>query len=335
MTRARRSGWSRAGLATAVLVLLGGPPGLVMLRARGVPGPPSTAPLQLPVFRTGIDMVSLTVTVSDPAGRYVTDLSADEFHVFEDGRAQNVAFFNKTNVPIALALLLDTSASMTDRLTTAQDAAVGFAHRLRPLDVGELIGFDRDVRVVQPFTGDPAVLERAIRSTTAAGSTSLYNALYISLKELSRNRATTEQDLRRQAIVVLSDGADTSSLVGYDEVLELARRSETAIYTIGLRSKDEIADKAFKEPDFVLRQLAQETGGRVFFPARIEDLAGVYSQIADELASQYVLGYISKNPTRDGAWRRVTVRVDRQGATARTRQGYFGPSAKQAPTPSL
>jgi Ca-activated chloride channel family protein len=128
--------------------------------------------------------------------------------------------------------------------------------------------------------------------------------------------------------VVVTDGADTSSLVGYDEVLDTARRSETAIYTIGLRSKDEIADKTFKEADFVLRQLAQETGGRVFFPARIEDLAGVYSQIADELASQYVLGYISKNPKRDGRWRRISVRVDRQGATARTRQGYFGPSRR-------
>jgi Ca-activated chloride channel homolog len=334
MTDVRRSGRACAGLVTAVLVLLGGPLSPGTLRARGVPVQPSAEPPQLPSFRTGIDMVSLTVTVSDPAGRFVTDLSADQFHVFEDGIAQDIAFFNKTRVPIALALLLDTSASMADRMTAAQDAAVGFAVRLHAPDVGELVGFDREVRVIQPFTGDPAVLERAIRSTTAAGSTSLYNALYVSLKELKKIRATTEQDVRRQAIVVLSDGADTSSLVGYDEVLDLARRSETAIYTIGLKSKDEVADKAFNEPDFVLRQLAQETGGRVFFPARIEDLAGVYSRIADELASQYVLGYISKNPRHDGAWRRLAVRVDRPGATARTRQGYFGPSGKQAPTPS-
>jgi Ca-activated chloride channel family protein len=328
MSRARRSGWTRAGLAAAVLALIGAVPALELLHARGAPVHSSAEPPQLPAFRAGIDIVSLTVTVSDAAGRYVTDLSPDQFHVFEDGAAQEIAFFNRSKLPIALALLLDTSASMEDRMTTAQDAAIGFARRLQPLDVGELIGFDRDVRVIQGFTGDPGVLERAIRSTTAAGSTSLYNAVYVSLKELRKIRATAEQDVRRQAIVVVTDGADTSSLVGYDEVLDTARRSETAIYTIGLRSKDEIADKTFKEADFVLRQLAQETGGRVFFPARIEDLAGVYSQIADELASQYVLGYISKNPKRDGRWRRISVRVDRQGATARTRQGYFGPSRR-------
>ena len=110
-----------------------------------------------------------------------------------------------------------------------------------------------------------------------------------------------------------------SSLVDFDELLDLARRSETAIYTIGLRSKADTRDKVYNEADYVLRQLAQETGGRAFFPARVDDLAGVYTQIADELASQYVLGYISKNSRRDGAWRRVAVQVDRQGATARTR----------------
>ncbi len=328
MNAASRSGWTCACLAAAAVVLLGGPSGPGRVRAQGPPAQPSAPPRQLPAFRAGIDVVSLTVTVADGAGRFVTDLTPAEFHVFEDGTAQEAAFFNRTNLPIALALLLDTSASMEDRMTTAQDAAALFARRLRPLDLGELIGFDRDVRVIQGFTSDPAALERAIRSTTAAGSTSLYNAVYVSLKELKKIRATTEQDVRRQAMVVVTDGEDTSSLVSYEQVLDLARRSETAIYTIGLRSKDEIADKTFKEADFVLRQLAQETGGRVFFPARIEELSGVYSRVADELASQYVLGYISKNPKRDGAWRRINVRIDRPGTTARTRQGYFAPAGR-------
>jgi Ca-activated chloride channel family protein len=283
---------------------------------------------QLPSFRVGVDVVSLTVTVSDPSGRYVTDLAPEQMTVFEDGAKQDVTYFSRTNLPIALALLLDTSASMEDRMATAQEAAIGFARRLRPQDLGELIDFDREVQVLQGFTSDPAALEHAIRATTAGGSTSLYNAVYISLKELKKNRAKTEQDVRRQAIVVVSDGEDTSSLVTFDEVLDLAKRSETAIYAIGLRPREEIASKSFKEADFVLRQLARETGGRVFFPARIEELAGVYAQIADELASQYAIGYISKNSKRDGAWRRIAVRVDREGATTRTRQGYFGPSGK-------
>jgi Ca-activated chloride channel homolog len=286
---------------------------------------PAAPARQVPSFRAGIDIVSLNVTVSEPTGRYVTDLSPEQFTVFEDGVKQDVTFFTRTSLPIALSLLLDTSASMQDRMATAQEAAAGFARRLRPQDVGQLIDFDREVKVLQAFTNDRDALELAIRRTTAGGSTALYNAVYIALKELKKVRAASEQDVRRQAIVVLSDGEDTSSLVSYDQVLDLAKRSETAIYSIGLRTKDELLAHGFKEADFVLRELAQETGGRVFFPARVEDLAGVYTQIADELASQYSLGYVSKNTKRDGAWRRILVRVDREGVSARTKQGYFGP----------
>jgi Ca-activated chloride channel family protein len=285
--------------------------------------PPGQQPL--PSFRAGVDIVSLTVTVTDPDGRYVTGLNPGEFEVYEDGAKQDIEFFNRSNLPIALSLLLDTSASMEEKMTTAQEAAVGFAKRLRPQDLGELIDFDSRVEVTQGFTSDPAALEAAIRKTSAGGSTALYNAVYIALKELKKVRARTEADVRRQAIVLLSDGEDTSSLVTYDQVLDLAKRSETAIYTIGLRSKDDVQTKGFHEAEFVLRDLAQQTGGRVFHPSKVEDLAGVYSQISEELASQYLLGYISKNTKRDGAWRRVVVRVDRPGDAARTKQGYFGP----------
>jgi Ca-activated chloride channel family protein len=283
---------------------------------------------QLPSFRAGIDVVSLSVTVTEPSGRYVTDLALSQFHVFEDGVEQDVAYFNRTNVPIALALLLDTSVSMEGKMATAQEAAVGFARRLRPQDLAELVGFANRTEVLQAFTNDQSALETAIRKTAAGGSTSLYTAVYISLKELKKTRVGTEQATRRQAIVVFTDGEDTSSLVGYDELLDLARRSETAIYTIGLRTPAESAARAYSETDYALRQLAQETGGRVFFPSRIEDLAGVYEQIADELASQYVVGYVPKSAKRDGGWRRVIVRVDREGASARTRLGYFGPKQK-------
>jgi Ca-activated chloride channel family protein len=129
--------------------------------------------------------------------------------------------------------------------------------------------------------------------------------------------------VRRRAIVVLSDGEDTSSLVTYEEVLELAKRSEVAIYTIALQSKDAPQTKGFREAEFILRQFAQETGGRSYFPARAEDLKDVYGQIADELSSQYSLGYASKNPRRDGGWRRIVVQVARPQATARTKRGYY------------
>jgi len=251
-----------------------------------------------PAFRTGVDLVSLNVTVTDGDDRYVTDIEEASFQLYEDGARQDVAFFRRTQLPIALALLIDTSASMTEKMSTAQQAAIGFAERLRDEDQASVIDFDSRVNILQDFTNSIDKLKAAIRRTSAGGSTSLYNAIYISLKELGKVGATTVDEIRRQAIVMLSDGEDTSSLGG------------------------------FREADFVLRQLAQETGGRAFFPEQAEDLPAIYQRISDELSSQYALGYISKNPLQDGRWRRIVVRVDRPNVAARTKQGYYAPSIR-------
>ena len=285
--------------------------------------PPKTQ--QQPTFRGSVDLVSLNVTVND-GPHYVTDLTSEDFAVFEDGVKQDVTFFTKANLPIALALLLDTSASMDTKLPTAQEAAIGFSRRLRPQDLAEVIDFDNRVTVLQQFTSSAQELETAIRRTSAGGSTSLYNAVYIALKDLKKVVAKNSEEIRRQAIIVLSDGEDTSSLLPFEEVLDLAKRSETAIYTIGLRDNESGGSKTFKEAEFVLRQLAQQTGGRAFFPNQLSDLNGTYSQISDELSSQYTVGYTSKNPKRDGAWRRIVVQVGKQGVATRTKQGYFGPT---------
>jgi Ca-activated chloride channel family protein len=288
----------------------------------------SGQPPQVP-FRAGVELVSLNVTVTDGSQKYITDLTPEDFNVFEDGVKQDVTFFNKTNLPIALALLLDTSASMDTKLPTAQEAAIGFAKRLRQQDLAEVIDFDSRVIVLQNFTNHLQELEQAIHKTSAGGSTSLYNAIYIALKDLKKVIAKNTDEIRRQAIIVLSDGEDTSSLLPFEEVLDLAKRSETAIYSIGLRSPEGpgSSSKGFKEAEFVLRQFSQETGGRAFFPNQLSDLTNVYAQISDELSSQYTVGYTSKNPKRDGSWRRVVVRVTRPNSVARTKLGYFAPTA--------
>jgi Ca-activated chloride channel family protein len=257
----------------------------------------------------------------------VSDLDEPDFLVFEDGVKQDVTFFTRRQQPIALSLLLDSSASMEDKLPTLQAAATNFIHRLKSNDIGQIIDFDSNVKVRQAFTSNQAELDSAIQQTGAGGSTSLYNAIYIALKELRKVKAVSEEDVRRQALVLFSDGEDTSSLVSFDEVLDLAKRSETAVYTIALRGMD-TQSKGFHEAEFVMRQLAQETGGRAFFPARLEDLAGAYSQIGDELASQYTIGYTSKNSRRDGAWRRVVVQVNRPSATPRAKKGYYAPTGR-------
>lgn len=285
-------------------------------------------PTDQPAFRAGVDLVALNVTVTDSDNRYVTDLDRSGFLLYEDGAIQDVTFFTRSQLPVALALLMDTSASMSEKMSTAQEAAIGFANRLREQDLASVIDFDSRVEILHEFTNSLDDLTAAIRRTSAGGSTSLYNAIYISLKELAKVGATASDadEIRRQAIVVLSDGEDTSSLIEFEEVLELAKRSNTVIYSIGLRSQERRTRRGFREADFVLRQLAQETGGRHFFPDTADELPEIYQRISDELSSQYTLGYASKNPLRDGQYRRIVVRVDRPNVAARTKLGYYAPT---------
>jgi len=303
--------------------------GVLAISAISAAAAEAQAPDQ-PAFRAGVDVVALNVTVTDSDNRYVTDIEQGGFLLYEDGAIQDITIFTRTQLPVALALLMDTSASMTDRMSTAQEAAIGFAARLRDQDLASVIDFDSRVEILHEFTNSLDDLTTAIRRTSAGGSTSLYNAIYISLKELSKIAATTADadELRRQAIVVLSDGEDTSSLVEFEEVLELAKRSNTVIYSIGLRSDEVRTRRGFREADFVLRQLAQETGGRHFFPDAVDELPEIYQRISDELSSQYTLGYASKNPLRDGQWRRIVVRTDRPDVAARTKQGYYAPRVR-------
>jgi Ca-activated chloride channel family protein len=280
-------------------------------------------------YRAAIDLVVLNVVVNNASGGYVDDLRAGDFRVTEDGVPQTLTFFDHATVPISLVLLLDTSASMQSKLPHAQDAAVGFVRRLRPQDQAEVIRFDARVDLLQPFTNDIAQIERAIRKTTPGGNTSLYNAVYVALGDLHRVIAGGRDDVRRTAIIVLSDGEDTSSLLPFEDVLDSAKRSSAVIYSIGLRAETDLVPvtRGSSEAEFVLREFARQTGGRTVFTSRAPELNGVYDQIAAELRSQYTIGYVSSNPHNDGRWRRLDVRVDRPSATARTRPGYFAAPA--------
>ncbi|MSO49839.1 MAG: VWA domain-containing protein [Acidobacteria bacterium] len=289
----------------------------------------ATAP-DAQVFRVGTDVVSLNVTVTE-GETLIPGLEQALFSVYEDGVQQDITYFSLTPQPIALSLLIDTSTSMEFKLGVAQEAAIGFARRLNPTDAAQIIDFDSRHEILQTFTADPALLEQAIRKTRVGGSTSLYNAIYVALSELKRVRAATPDQVRRQAIVVLSDGEDTSSLIAYEDVLESAKRSEVAVYAIGLRSKTDRPIRGFNEAEFVLRTLSQETGGRPFFVEDVAQLPSIYQQIADELANQYSIGYTSKNPKRDGAWRAIVVRVNRPNTAARTKRGYFAPVPPKPP----
>lgn len=274
-------------------------------------------------FRVTVDLISLNVTVADARGRFVTDLGPDNFTVYEDGVRQDISVFSREDLPLRVVLLLDTSASMEQKLSFAQEAAVRFSQTLKEDDIGQVVEFGSKVTVLQRFTADPGLLAKAIRLTQAGGTTALHNSLYISLKDLSRRR----EDIRRQAIVVLSDGEDTSSLVTFEQVLELAKATDVTIYTISLRRDGARRDKGFSEAEHVLKKLAEETGGQWFFPEQLAELDDVYGNIARELKSQYNLGYVSTNTKRDGTWRRVVVQTDRPSLAVRAKLGYYAPRA--------
>jgi Ca-activated chloride channel family protein len=272
-------------------------------------------------FRVTVDLISLNVTVTDARNRFVTELLQKDFAVYEDGISQEISVFSREDLPIRLLLLLDTSASMDEKMTFAQEAAVSFVETMKQDDLTEVMEFGSKPNILQPFTGDVEKLSRAIRMTQAGGTTSLYNALYIALKNLNRRR----EDIRRQAIVVLSDGEDTSSLVSFEQVMELTKDTDVVIYTISLRRPSARRGRAFSEAEHVLKKLAEETGGQWFFPNEIQELDSVYERISTELKSQYNLGYISNNPKRDGSWRRVVVQTGFPDLIVRTKLGYYAP----------
>ncbi len=284
------------------------------------------------VFRSGASLVALNVTVSD-GKRFVAGLGRQDFEVYEDGIRQQVQFFESSGVPVDLILLLDASASMRDKMGIVHEAALGFLKTLGPADRGAVVAFSDGVEILQTLTSDRDLLAAAVKRAQPQGATAMHNALYVALKQFGR-LAQQAGDVRRQAIAVLSDGQDTTSLVSFDDVLGQARRSGVSIYTIGVRSeplsgrRPESERHTFSESDYSLKLLAKETGGQSFFPDVVHQLKGVYAVIAEELSSQYSIGYASTNPRADGRFRQIQIKMtSRPDLRARARLGYVAEAA--------
>jgi len=279
----------------------------------------------LAVFKSGVDVVNLAVTVTDAKGRFITNLAEVDFEVLEEGVHQPLTLFTREDLPVSLAILLDTSASMETKLTQAQNAAVRFVRTLHPADEAQVVKFSQRAEVAQDFTSDRPQLEAAIRATHASGDTALYTALYVALKDLARRG--TNGELRRRAVVVLTDGQDTASSITDEQVLDLARRIGIGVYGVGLYGGE--APSRPLNPDqstFFFSALGRATGGQAHFLKTASQLDGVYDRLAQELRSQYALGYISTNPARDGRWRRITVRTTSPlNLELRHKLGYFAP----------
>lgn len=276
------------------------------------------------IFKSGVELVALNVVATDTSRRFVRDLGADDFIVFEDGVPQHIAFFADGQLPLDLVVLLDTSSSMTDKWSVARRAAVGFIRTLRPGDRGTVVGFSNRSCVLQGLTSEVPELVSAINRAGADGTTALYTAIYVALREYGRPAPKSET--RRRALVVLSDGFDTESRVPFEALVDEARRAGLTIYTIALESKFGLGpafDGAASEARYAMVTLARETGGQAYFAREVRELEGIYGLIADELANQYSLAYAP--PAADGAagLRNIVVRVtSRSDVKVRTRTGY-------------
>ena len=276
-----------------------------------------------PQFRVGVNTVSVAVTLLDEKGRLVTGLDEDNFTIFEDGVEQDIEFFAHGELPLKMVILLDVSTSMRQKLPMAQEAAIGFVGSLKPGDEVQVVEFGERVLTLVEFTSDFDDVANAIRSTKVKGATALYRAMYVSIKDLEAYRRDA---LDRRAVVVLSDGNDTVSRLGVEDVKAQARRSNVIIYAISLRaSLADLKKEKYRNAKYELDMLARESAGTSYAPEKLKDLAGVYEEIATELKSQYSLGYVSTNSEHDGKWRRLQILTAASGTVVRVREGYYAP----------
>ena len=264
--------------------------------------------------KVDVRLVELYVAAQDGQGRLVRDLGADDFEIYDEGTRQEVRKFELMDaLPLTVGFVLDTSGSMADSLSEAQRAAIGFLRRvIRPGDRTFAVAFSDVPTLLMPPTDDVDFVADALSGLRANGWTVLHDAV---ITALSYFREIEGQ----QALVLLSDGDDTASSFSFDEALEYARRSEAAIYTIGL----DIPSTAFGVRN-KLSRLAEETGGRVFFIKRAEELDGVYGEIEEELRSRYLLAFTPQPPPEPGSgFHEIEVKAKRRGVRTRTVRGYY------------
>jgi Ca-activated chloride channel family protein len=269
-----------------------------------------------------VTRVNLLFTVTDKKGRFVTNLGRNDFEVLENRRSQNILeFAAETDLPLRIAILLDTSNSVRDRFRFIQEAAIEFINSVvRPKqDKTMLVSFDTSAELVADLNEDTDKMAGQIRDLRPGGGTSLYDAVYFACRD-KLGREQPRHKFRR-AMVILSDGEDNQSRVTRDQALEMAQKADVVIYTISTN-----ITRIETDGDKVLKYLAAETGGLSFFPFKVEDLGQSFENIANELRHQYNIFYRPEPLKTDGQYQLVDVRVKgRRDLVVRARKGYFAP----------
>jgi Ca-activated chloride channel homolog len=285
---------------------------------------PKTTPPQPEETRITVEVtrVPMLFTVTDKKGKFVTDLVKENFEVFENKKPQEIAEFSaETDLPLRIAVLVDTSNSIRERFRFEQEAASEFVKSVikSEKDKGMLVSFDTEPALVTDLTDDTGVLDKGIRGLRAGGGTSLYDAIFFACQDrLQRDQPSTKY---RRAIVLLSDGDDNNSRYTRDQALEMAQKADAVIYAISTN-----LSKIESDGDKVLKYLTAETGGRAFFPFKVEDLEVSFENLATELRHQYSLAYRPEPLIADGLFHPIDLRVKgRKDVIVHARRGYYAP----------
>ena len=281
-----------------------------------------------PSLKVETDLVSFNVSVADARNEPIKGLKRENFRVFEDGIEQRVEHFSDDDYPYTMGLVLDRSGSMGFVIEDVYNAAFHTIRASKPDDEFFVITFNQRLEVLQDFSSDQKLLQRSLRGVEADGSTALYDAIYAGLKHLERGQHD------KKALLVVTDGADNSSTVNLKSLLEFIRERGVVIYIVGFFEGMSPSSSLFTDTYQVgaLKQIAQATGGKAYFPKSMKECDEACIAIANELRNQYSLGYYPANRKKDGGWREIRVEVSvppSWGSTklaARTREGYYAPS---------
>ena len=278
---------------------------------------------------TRVNEVNMVFTATDKHGHFIKDLKKEDIQILDDTKqvTRIRSFSSQTDLPLQVALLVDASNSVRDRFKFEQEAAIEFLNQIvRPnYDKAFVVGFDATPEVTQDFTDNSEFLAKGVRSLRPGGGTAMYDAIYFSCRDklLKEPRSGPV----RRAVIVLSDGDDNLSHVSREEAIEMAQRAEVIIYTISTNISG-----AKNKGDKVLERLSGATGGRAFAPFRIQDVADAFTEIQDELRSQYLVSYTPPDLIADGHFRPVEISaLSEKGLRVRSRHGYFAPTAPRKP----
>ena len=277
----------------------------------------------LETIRANVQEVNVVFTVTDKHGRFVKDLKKDDFRVIDDKKPAKsiVAFASETNLPLRVGLLVDASNSIRDRFRFEQEAAIEFLNQIvRPKsDRAFVIGFDTTAEVTQDFTDNTEALSKGVRVLRPGGGTAMFDALYFACRD-KLAKASSSGPLRK-AIILISDGNDNQSRVTREEAIEMAQKAEVIVYTISTN-----VSGVKERGDRVLERISEATGGRAFFPFKIQDVADAFAAIQDELRSQYLLSYKPADLVADGRYRSIEiVSENHKNLRIRARKGYYAP----------